>query len=114
MKHSEDTLQANCIKWFRYQYPKLTIFAIPNGGKRNIREAVRLKSTGTLPGVADLFLMVGTSNYNGLFIEMKLPKTKQSELQNDFELKAKKENYQYIVCRSFDEFKTGIENYLNN
>lgn len=114
MKHNEDILQANCVKWFRYQYPKLTLFSIPNGGNRNIREAVRLKSTGVLAGVADLFLMKANNSYNGLFIEMKVAKGKQSVPQNEFELKAKHENYQYIVCRSFDEFKITIENYLNS
>lgn len=114
MKYLESALQKSCITWFRYQYPKHTIFAIPNGGARNIREAVRLKVEGTLAGVADLFLMAANKNYNGLFIEMKIGKGKQSDAQIEFELKAKHQNYQYIVCRTFDQFKTEIEYYLNN
>ena len=81
MKHIEDNLQKACVTWFRLQYPDIVIFAIPNGGKRNVIEASKLKATGVLPGVADLFVMhsnivfyentEGYIMYHGLFIELK-------------------------------------------
>lgn len=45
MKHPESDLQANCIKWFRYQYPalKLLLFAVPNGSKRTKSQQAILK-----------------------------------------------------------------------
>ena len=55
--HKEDNLQKACVTWFRLQYPDVVIFAIPNGGSRNPIEAAKLKATGTLAGVADLFVM---------------------------------------------------------
>jgi hypothetical protein len=49
------------------------LFAIPNGGKRNIREAARFKRQGVRAGVSDLFLAVPLfqHRWGGLFIEMK-------------------------------------------
>ena len=119
MKSKEDQLQSECVRWFRYQYPNIVIFAIPNGGIRNPIEAAKLKATGTLAGVADLFVMWGgnipnnaTDIYLGLFIEMKVGKNQQTPAQKEFEIKAKESGYAYHICRSFDEFKTVVEDYL--
>lgn len=118
MKSKEDNLQAACIRWFRYQYPDKVLFAIPNGGSRNPIEAAKLKRTGTLAGVADLFLMA--ADYNpvteigsyGLFIELKVGKNGQTESQKSFQYKALMAGYQYRVCRTFDEFQEIINEYL--
>ena len=56
--HNESRLQAACVRWFRYQYPNLLIFAIPNGGRRNEVEAKIMKEEGVLPGIADLELLL--------------------------------------------------------
>ena len=123
MKNLEDKLQEACVKWFRYQYPDVVIFAIPNGGSRNPIEAAKLKRTGTLAGVADLFVMypkfdqyapVGWqyASQLGLFIELKVGKNKQTELQRKFQKEAEQAGYTYKVCRSFDEFKWMVEDYL--
>ena len=71
---AEDRLQSQCVRWFRLQYPDTVIFAIPNGGQRSAITGALLKKTGTLAGVADLFLMTPTPEhyYHGLFIEMKV------------------------------------------
>ena len=118
---AEDKLQAACVKWFRLQYPNYTLFAIPNGGNRNAITGAMLKKTGTLAGVADLFLMkskiVSKFDYyhvqsHGLFIEMKVGKNIQTASQKKFQERAEYEGYKYVICRSFDEFKNTIENYL--
>ena len=115
---AEDKLQAACVKWFRLQYPHLVLFAIPNGGQRNAITGATLKKTGTLAGVADLFLMVDRWSplseecFMGLFIEMKVGKNQLTESQKWFMTKAILHGYGYEICRSFDEFKATIENYL--
>ena len=118
MKHTEDQIQAACVKWFRYQYPDVVIFAIPNGGLRGAREAARMKGTGTLAGVADLFVMcIHRSDgklFHGLFIEMKVGKNEMTEAQQIFRFNAINAGYGHVVCRSFDEFKATIEKYLGN
>ena len=53
MKHVESSLQIQCVRWFRYQYPSRTIFSIPLGGNRNAVTGAILKAEGALAGVAD-------------------------------------------------------------
>ena len=129
MKNLEDKLQQACVTWFRLQYPDITIFSIPNGGSRNAIEAAKLKRTGTLAGVADWFVMKASrvnhvdvteegkyfdyDDYNGCFIELKVGKNGQTDAQREFASKAMSAGYFYQVCRSFDEFKEVIENYLS-
>lgn len=110
----EDKLQSECVRWFRYQYPRLTLFAIPNGGKRNAVTGAMLKKTGTLAGVADLFLMHAAGGYNGLFIEMKVGRNVLTKTQKDFAAKCLGEGYAHRVCRSVDEFVAAVNDYVSD
>jgi hypothetical protein len=114
MNHKESKLQQNCVKWFRYQYPDLVLFAIPNGGRRGKLEASIMKGEGVLAGVADLFLMCRNESFNGLFIEMKVGKGKQSDNQIAFEKKALQNGYQYSIARDVESFIEAVESYLKN
>lgn len=70
--HYED--QESIALWQAVQLvPELRdhLFHVPNGGKRNKREAARLKAMGVRPGVHDYFLPVARSMYHGLWIELK-------------------------------------------
>lgn len=67
----EQSEQIWFVNWFRNKYLDYIIFHIPNGGSRNIREAVNLKAAGVLSGVPDLLICVAKKGYHGLFIEMK-------------------------------------------
>lgn len=110
MRHQESTLQAACVRWFRYQYPNLIIYAVPNGGTRNVREAQRLKAEGVLAGVADLVIMLPQGK--SLYIEMKAKGNRQTQNQKDFQKKVISLGYTYTVCYTFEEFKQVIENYI--
>lgn len=110
MKHQESILQSACVRWFRLQYPNLVIYAVPNGGSRNVREAQRLKAEGVLAGVADLVIMLPQGK--SLYIEMKVKGNKQTDNQKDFQKIAETLGYKYYVCYSFDEFKAIIEKEL--
>lgn len=112
MRHEESTLQIGCVRWFRYQYPRLTLFAIPNGGNRNLITAMTMKREGVLAGVADLFLAFPSQGFHGLWIEMKTSKGRQSPEQKQFQTDMEKQGYKYVVCRSFEEFKNEIEKYI--
>ena len=114
MRHEESTLQIGCVRWFRYQYPKLTLFAIPNGGNRNLITAMTMKREGVLAGVADLFLAFPSQGFHGLWIEMKTSKGRQSPEQKHFQTDMEKQGYKYVVCRSFEEFKFEIEKYIQD
>jgi len=51
---SEHEEQSAFVAWFRYKYPGILIFAIPNGGYRTKVEAVKLKREGVVAGIPDL------------------------------------------------------------
>ena len=53
---SEHFEQRELVSWFRKSYRGVRIFAIPNGGRRSITEALRLKVEGVCAGVPDLFI----------------------------------------------------------
>lgn len=110
--YQEDSDQAMFVKWARLQYPSVTLFHIPNGGKRNVREAARLKEQGVLAGVADIFVMRATKLYHGLFIEMKSDKGTQTNSQKQFQHYAIGEGYSYKVAKGFDQAKVFFEEYL--
>lgn len=114
MRHQESELQRSCVKWFRYSYPqfKTLLFAVPNGGFRNVREASIMKAEGVVSGVSDLILMLSRQGHHALCIEMKTEKGRQSDNQKEFEDAVVEQGYKYIVCRSFDEFMKEIDNYI--
>ncbi|MDZ4910613.1 VRR-NUC domain-containing protein, partial [Clostridium perfringens] len=86
MKSREAQEQEIVIQWCNLQSCKCKelelIYHIPNGGKRNAREAASLKRQGVKSGVPDLHLPVPKNGYNSLYIEMKVNKNKCSENQN--------------------------------
>ena len=120
MRKNESILQRQSVSWFRYAYPqyKLLLFSIPNGGSRNVIEAVRLKAEGVVAGVADMFLSIPRPKklpefYYGMFIEFKVGKNKLSEHQIAFKGVVEKHGYKHVTIYSFDEFKREIEFYIN-
>ena len=54
--HSEHSEQVGFVNWFRAKYPQTLIFAIPNGEKRSISVATRLKAEGVTRGIPDLYI----------------------------------------------------------
>jgi hypothetical protein len=77
---SEHDEQVNLFHWadiMSPQYPELALLhAIPNGGKRNINVARKLKEEGQKAGVPDICLPVPRGEYHGLYIEMKYGRNK--------------------------------------
>jgi hypothetical protein len=105
---SEENLQAEIYKWYWNNYctkstkPQHVIFSVPNGGYRTKSEALRLKSTGLLPGVSDLIILKPNKV---VFIELKTASGKQSEKQKEFQDKVTLLGFDYFIVRSLDEFK---------
>lgn len=116
MKRSEETEQITLIDWCNLNvhiYPELAlIYHVPNGGKRNRTEAIRLKRAGVKKGVPDLCLPVPRSNYNGLYIEMKYRNGRTSKEQKEWIKKLNEQGYKAVVCNGFEEAKATIESYI--
>jgi hypothetical protein len=88
------------------------MFAIPNGGLRNVITAVNLKQEGVKSGVPDLFLPCPTNTAHGLFVEMKSQKGRLSPNQKEWLKSLSANGYQCSVCYSFTDAKEVIINYL--
>jgi hypothetical protein len=91
--------QAMTVQWFRRAWPEVIIFAIPNGGARDISTATKLKIEGVVRGVPDLFIPAWR-----LWVEMKRTKGGSvSPEQKSFIKYLESVNYAVIVA-------TGAEN----
>ncbi len=119
-KHLEDDHQKNLITWARMARVNSVrigdyLFAIPNGGKRNVKEAARLKAQGVKAGVSDLFLPVPASNRAGLWIEMKVPKPNKSsvsESQREWQERMNSAGYMAVVAYGWIAARETIKTYL--
>lgn len=107
INHNESRTQQACVRWFRYMFPEHAqmLIAVPNGVATSASQGAILKAEGMLAGVADLLLLLPTSEYTMLAIEMKTPKGVQSEHQRIWQREAEKHGIRYEVVRSFDQFQ---------
>lgn len=129
--HLEDSEQVALMQWAHLYRPPYEarpvscwLLAIPNGGARNAREALRLKQGGVKAGVSDLFLAYVTKRHPGLWIEMK-------KRRKDFSTKGKataavrpmqtiwltrmaKQGYETAICYGCDEAIEVIKEYFRD
>ncbi len=113
--------QAKLIEWAESAYFKDGdeilcvfdyLFHIPNGGKRSMSEAVKLKKQGVKAGVHDLFLPVPRHGFHGKWVEMKAEggrKTKEQILWGD---KMQKQGYAVFYCWGWEAAAESITAYL--
>jgi len=111
-QHHEDNLQAAAVRWFRLQHPNRVIFAVPNGGRRNPREAARLRMQGVLAGVSDLCIAEPFNGFHGAFVEMKFGKNKTTDAQDKFMQQMRDRGYFTGVCYSVGDFIETIRAYF--
>jgi len=119
---SEHSQQVALFAWAANsvgKYPQLAyMFAIPNGGLRDVRTATNLKAEGVKAGVPDIFLPCPVQSYSGCFIEMKREKYRThenggcSEEQLDFMCYAASYGYYRKVCYNWREASDVIMDYL--
>lgn len=113
----EHRIQQACVRWFNLQYPYLRgrLFAVPNGGRRDVVTGAKLKAEGVVAGVADLILLVTNKAHGALLIEMKKPGGIQSAAQRQWqEIVTRGGEYKYVICRSIYDFMREIREYLND
>lgn len=126
-KHIEDDHQKSLVQWAKLRRlpegeniengAKVIdyLYAIPNGGARNKREAGRLKMQGVKAGVSDLHFALPINGKSGLWIEMKQPDRKKASvtaLQKAWIARMKLAGYDAHVCYGYQEAKQVIENYI--
>lgn len=114
---TESVEQICLFRWAMFEegaYPQLALlYHIPNGGKRSITTAKRLKAEGVKPGVPDIHLPVARKGYHGLYIELKRQVgNSTTETQDNWLEALNAEGYLAIVCRGWEEASKRILEYL--
>lgn len=113
---SEHDEQVAFIEWSSYSlrhYPELeAIYAIPNGGLRNLRVGAKLKAEGVKPGIPDLHLPVARGGFHSLYIEMKFGSGKQTATQKLRQKILEGHGNKVVVCYGWEEAIGAVKEYL--
>ena len=113
---NEHEMQCEVIRWARameVKFPELALlYAIPNGGMRNIVEAVKLSAEGVKSGVPDLHLPVARKGFHGLWIEMKTQRGGVSKKQKEWHKRLSERGHSVKVCRSIQQATEALHEYL--
>lgn len=112
----EHRIQCSCVSWFRMQYPNMrhSLFAVPNGGRRDAVTGSKLKAEGVLAGVSDLILLQRTTKFGALLIELKTRTGRQSDIQRQWQHAVEQDGYKYVVCRSLEDFIKQVNDYIKD
>lgn len=107
---SEYFLQKEIVRYLEHKYPDLFFFHIPNGEKRDIITATKLKRMGVKSGAPDLFFPSLK-----LCIELKRSATSRlSKTQLEMKDKFEQNGYIYKVFHEFKAFKIYIDEILSD
>lgn len=98
-----------------HKYPDFSlIHATPNGGKRHISVAVKLKREGVKAGFPDVSIPVPRGIYHGAYIEMKKEKGgRVSPEQKWWIEKLQEQGYAVAVCNGFNQAQDFILQYFS-
>lgn len=117
-RSNEGRIQAECFAWFWNEFPQYRrlLFHVPNENDRAdsnpIQGAIR-KGLGVVSGVSDLILLLPRNGSGALLIEMKDEHGTQKQAQKEWQAIVEKYGYKYVICRSLEQFKTIIYDYLS-
>ena len=113
---TEGQEQAALFVWKEYNeamIPELALLHhIPNGGKRDIITASRLKAEGVKSGVPDISLPVARNGYHGLYIELKVGSNTPSDNQKKWIGMLRNQGHRVEVCYGWVEAAAVIKDYL--
>lgn len=104
---TEHQIQSAFIYWVRLNEKKYLelrlLFAVPNGGVRNIATAARLKKEGVNPGIPDIIFPVPRRSFTGFAIEFKRPRGIVSKKQKEKIEMLRKENWSvHVIDNTMD------------
>lgn len=116
MNSIEHQIQKRLIEACRQiepSFPELrSLYAIPNGGHRNIIVARKLKAEGVRAGVPDLCLPISDGIFNALYIEMKRPGGSVSKEQRMMHAELERWGNHVIVCFSAQTALDALVRYI--
>jgi hypothetical protein len=107
----EDLEQIRLATWLDKK--GILFYAVPNGGRRYLLEAVKFKRMGVKSGVPDLCIPLPTKSHHGLYIELK---RKSRSATSDNQLywieRLKKNGYAAHIAKGADEAIKIVCDYL--
>ena len=113
-EHGEQVTVVKWASWQSKQWPELNLlFAVPNGGARDVITGAKMKREGQKRGVPDLCLPVPRGEYAGLFIEMKTAKGRLTPEQAEWLKALNRQGYRAEVCHGADAAIRLIQEYLH-
>lgn len=105
---SEASHQFGFLIWFYQKFPGVLIYHCPNGEKRSMKTAVRLKKMGVVAGIPDLFIPAWS-----LYIEMKREKGGVvSEAQKKIMVYLSRHGYTCLVCHGATDASIKVLKFL--
>ena len=115
---SESVEQERLFQWaegMSVAYPELiSMYHIPNEGKRKRSTGARLKRMGLRKGVPDVCLPVARCGCHALYIEMKrLKDGRPTQDQLDWIERLTKQGNMAVICKGWEVAAELIEKYLN-
>lgn len=109
-EHEAQRAVVEAVARYAQQRPALRLlYAIPNGGKRHVAVAVKLKAEGVKAGVPDLCLPVARGGYHGCYLEGKRKGGHVSAAQLEWLTALALEGYYVTIFWSADQ---GIDTLL--
>lgn len=117
VKQDEHQEQVTLFAWARLEesrFPELSLlFAVPNGGARNVVTGQRLKQEGVKRGVPDVWLPVARCGYHGLVIELKAGKGRPTAEQKAWLKALAAQGWLTQVCVGFEAARDVLVRYLD-
>ena len=110
---TEHQEQVALFRWAAYKPELRWMHAIPNGGKRTIGVARKLKAEGVTPGIPDIFCPFPRPGYSGLYIELKRTKgSSTSPDQKEAIAYLESQGYAVAVCKGWEAASLIITKYM--
>lgn len=107
--------QVQLFQWASYFRELDLMYAIPNGGHRDILVAVKLKEEGVKAGVPDICFPVARGGKHSLYIELKRRKYGRiSDEQGKWLEALMREGYACAVCFGWESARDVIIDYLRS
>jgi hypothetical protein len=103
---SEDDIHVSVLEWLRLVLPDALVIHVPNGGSRDVREAVKLKKMGVVPGVPDLLVFAANAFLFGL--EIKTKTGKLSAHQHGFQSAMRALGFKVATVRGISEAREAL------
>lgn len=109
---SEHAIQSAWFDWARWHPVARRAYAIPNGGLRDVRVAVKLRREGLRAGVLDVHLPVACGGAHGLYIEFKAGSNRLTAEQAIEADALVRDGFAVLVCWSTDGAIKATQQYL--